>query len=378
MSGGATFIAAPHDLAWRIAHGPSSRGAALVDGFMLDRNIETVVWVARATPSRFLLSAMGTDSFRMEKYTLLAGGMFGRFKYYAGRRVANRCLLLHCLPYRPFRLSAKLFEEAGRRLGGIDRLVVLTPKEAELIGSVGASRIVFDADVDWRLAPPMRHRLPILERGYQAAQKADVLIAVNRATAAMFPGRTDVKIVPNAGQGRIFFPPLVKSRNAVIVVGRLHEERLDLELLLGLLRAYPKVRFDFFGRIDWPAALNKLSQTANFRSMGEIHPTALRAAMAGYSAAVIPQPVNAYTQSQDMIKVYELMGAGLPIVSPALPPCDAVPEMVYLFTGLDGAERGLEAALAERNAEQREARMSWADCNTWDHRGRDFKRWVFG
>lgn len=99
-------------------------------------------------------------------------------------------------------------------------------------------------------------------------------------------------------------------------------EWLDLELILAVARSLPDANIVLIGTADVDVAL--LNGVPNVHVLGARPFASLPAYIAHFSVGVIPFLVNELTRSVNPIKLREMMAAGCPVVSTALPEVEAV------------------------------------------------------
>ena len=85
----------------------------------------------------------------------------------------------------------------------------------------------------------------------------------------------------------------------------------DWELVAGMARQLPEVRFDLVG----PVLARPPSLPANVRLCGECPGDAVPEKMRGFTAGLIPFKVNRLTAAVDPVKYYEYRSVGLPVIS---------------------------------------------------------------
>ena len=102
----------------------------------------------------------------------------------------------------------------------------------------------------------------------------------------------------------------------VLYVGSLHDERLDVPLVVELARARPDVQVVLVG----PDFLSAAAE-AELRALDNIHLLGSRPyeRVPGYmhhaDVVIVPHLVNPFTESLDPIKAYECMAAGRPTIA---------------------------------------------------------------
>ena len=94
-------------------------------------------------------------------------------------------------------------------------------------------------------------------------------------------------------------------------------EWVDQELLLRLAREFPEAVIQLIGRSDVPVV--RLASVPNIRVLGPKPFSELPGDVAGFTVGIIPFVVNDLTRSVNPIKLREMLSAGCPVVSSALP-----------------------------------------------------------
>jgi glycosyltransferase involved in cell wall biosynthesis len=83
---------------------------------------------------------------------------------------------------------------------------------------------------------------------------------------------------------------------------------------------------------------------------------------------IIPYKVNEATRPIYPLKLQEYLAAGKPVVSPALPACQAYGEVVAIAESYaDFADKILQA-IRDDGAEKRATRQAVAQANSWERR----------
>ena len=133
-----------------------------------------------------------------------------------------------------------------------------------------------------------------------------------------------------------------RERKVAGYVGVL-DERLDLELVLGLAEALPEWTIRIVGPIAKIDA-SDLPQAPNLEYPGMAAYTELPSVMAGFDVALMPFALNEATRSISPTKTLEYLAAGLPVVS------TRVPDVVADYSGVvhlaDTAQQFAEACEA--------------------------------
>jgi glycosyltransferase involved in cell wall biosynthesis len=130
-------------------------------------------------------------------------------------------------------------------------------------------------------------------------------------------------------------------------------------------------------RRDWDVLLIGATYGADVRPLtalpnvmlpGEQPYTSLPGWLGVIDVCIIPFVRNALTEATNPVKVYEMLAAGKPVVSVAIPEVAALVPLVRVASGVEAFEREIEAALREDSDAQADARRAFAREQTWGHR----------
>ncbi len=182
--------------------------------------------------------------------------------------------------------------------------------------------VVYDITDDWLLAPlPARQEARLRADDELLLERSGAVVVCSPDLARTRGDRRAVDLIPNGVDVELFRtgqdrPANLPAAPVAVYVGTLHEERIDVDLLVELATARPDVRFALVG----PSSLGPQS-TARLAAVGNVHllgpcpydrvPGYLQHA----DLVVIPHLVNPFTESLDPIKAYECLAAGRPTLS---------------------------------------------------------------
>ena len=163
------------------------------------------------------------------------------------------------------------------------------------------------------------------------------------------------------------------DRRTVVVYQGAFAEWFDFDLLEAVIDRLPDVEFRLMGRV-FPgvgARMERLAARPNVRNLGILAHEALPAELAAADVGIIPFRINDLTLATDPIKLYEYLGAGLPVVSTPMPEVVAREADGRVRAAPDAERfaaeiRALAAARWDETAAR--ARIDLARDNTWDRR----------
>ncbi len=151
-------------------------------------------------------------------------------------------------------------------------------------------------------------------------------------------------------------------------IGTLHEDRLDVELVVQVANKLPQVHFVFIGPNSLSAANTKtLEDLPNCHILGAKPYEQLPSFMAGFNVCITPHVVSPFTDSLDPIKMYEYMATGKPIVSTPCAGFRDLRELIFIANDSNQFADFITQAITEKN-EKDSARVDWAREQTWDKR----------
>ncbi|MBS1955918.1 MAG: glycosyltransferase [Cyanobacteria bacterium SZAS-4] len=151
-------------------------------------------------------------------------------------------------------------------------------------------------------------------------------------------------------------------------IGTLHEDRLDVDLVVEVASKLPHVHFVFIGPNSLSATNTKtLEDLPNCHILGARPYEQLPSYMAGFNVCITPHVVSPFTESLDPIKMYEYMATGKPIVSTACAGFRDLEQLIFMAKDKTQFAQFVEKAIAEGN-ERATPRIEWAREQTWDKR----------
>jgi glycosyltransferase involved in cell wall biosynthesis len=189
---------------------------------------------------------------------------------------------------------------------------------AQLAGSV-TWPVVYDVTDDWLLASvPRRIARARRRRELRLLDAADEVVVcspgLENTKGAL---RGAVHLITNAVDLDRFRAPSPRPDDlpeppVVVYAGTLHEDRLDVDLVVASAKALPRVQFAFVG----PDALSspnrsRLESLANVHLLGARPYDDIAAYLQHASALVVPHVVTPFTESLDPIKAYECLAVGV-------------------------------------------------------------------
>ena len=271
---------------------------------------------------------------------------------------------------------------AARRLGMERPLLWIKPHYgAHLAGKMGECAVVYDVGDDWATIsqPEAVRRRTLAEDAYLTCRADAVIVVSDYLLQQKRPLREKVSLIPNGVEVERYLPisertltphPLTCDWKSPVLgyTGMLHPDRLDIPLLIEVARAFPKGNVVLVG----PSFLSlgdtkRLCSEPNILLTGPVEHLDLPRVMSAFDVCLVPNLVNAFSESQNPLKLYEYLASGLPTVSTPISGFRNYPELVSLASDATTFVQAIRNALTEPK-EKQERRQQEARKHTWDAR----------
>ena len=280
---------------------------------------------------------------------------------------------------------------AAKLAGLRDPLLWLNPFDFGFLrGHLKERGVVYDITDDWELAAPddgERARIKALDR--QMCQSADLTVVCSRALyksrqavakrLLLLPNGVDAAHYANLDaldrRARGHFDeagafcsdeeparapkPAQKGiditawpRPVLGYTGSLHPERIDVELVKALARAFPTGSVVLVGpnHFEGDSLARELKGLNNVFVPGAVAYASIPGVMAGFDVCIVPHQRSEFVESLNPIKLWEFLAAGKPIVSADVAGFRDFPALVRLAADAPSFVRACRDALQEVNA----------------------------
>ena len=163
--------------------------------------------------------------------------------------------------------------------------------------------------------------------------------------------------------------------DAEVVVGYFGAiaEWFDTELLGGLAKKNPNIRFEIIGLVSDTRVLRELSGYSNIVFFGEVPNHELPSRIIRWRAGLIPFKITPLIRATNPVKMYEYAASGLPVLATAIPEVENIANTIsgiYSAETIDEFHRNLMSALELPFSERQQLR-EWAKTQSWEHRIKD-------
>ncbi len=164
--------------------------------------------------------------------------------------------------------------------------------------------------------------------------------------------------------------PMRRLRRPIVgYVGWLTEQRLDQEILEHLTASRPEWSFVFIGPKASPRPLDeRIARRPNVHLLRPVAYHALPGYLKAFDVCIIPNRINAFTDGNDPIKVYDYLATGKPIVSTRTSGVDRFAGLIRIADDGPAFLAAVEETLERDTAGMRQARLEAAREHSWEAR----------
>lgn len=233
---------------------------------------------------------------------------------------------------------------------------------------------VFEAVDDWRFHSAYKSKSGELKQNYKTiATKVDHLFCVSTYLSEMFKnefGRTDVQIIPNTSELVCTNGKEALHKNSVVYLGTI-ESRFNIEMVEFLVDNNPTKHFTFIGPVwkDQKERFLKLTKHKNVTYKGElVFDKDVAALLPTFDVGIIPHHRSRFSQSNDPLKIYDYLRAGLPVVSTIPSSEKRLEDFVSVVDGAVDFNQALSYALDNNSKEKINLRKDVMSSLTWEGR----------
>jgi hypothetical protein len=229
---------------------------------------------------------------------------------------------------------------------------------------LNAPRIIYDITDDWTILDPKIKKADDL-----LCQKAERIIVCSEnllRARAKFKAKT--KLIKNG----VDFKPLKpndKPGKYFLYTGSLHEERIDVSLVIALAKNYPAERFVFIGPSFFaPQIKEALNRYKNIELWGPRPYQELNKYMNEAKALLVPHLTTSFVNSLDPIKQYEYMLSDKPVVTTKVSGFKNLNDIFYVAQNKTEFLQAIEKIIKNRLNVNLPLRLKYARENSWDKR----------
>lgn len=136
------------------------------------------------------------------------------------------------------------------------------------------------------------------------------------------------------------------GRPTIGYVGNLRD-RIDWDLVEGLVRVLPEWSFVFAGSAEENSKIASIAKYANVRFLGVVEYHDLPSFLMSIDVGIVPHVVNDLTNSMNPLKAYNYLAAGVPVVSTAIPNLNELVDLITIANGPEEFAAAIENCLAK-------------------------------
>ena len=255
----------------------------------------------------------------------------------------------------------------------------LNPHSAvHMAGCMGEARVIYDVTDDWSslTQSPALLKLTVAQDAALCKRADAVIVCSERLFEMKKPLTSHLHLIPNgvdaAHYRRVLdetgpLPDAVRAWPAPVLgyTGTIHPDRVDVDLVEALARAFPQGTIALVGpNFLFPAEQARLDACANVKVTGPVPYAQLPEYMRAFDVCITPHRMTAFTESLNPIKLWEYLAAGKPIVSTDVAGFRDYPQFVRIARDAPSFVSEVQEALGEsRNTQQ--ARRAQADGHSW-------------
>jgi GT2 family glycosyltransferase/glycosyltransferase involved in cell wall biosynthesis len=270
----------------------------------------------------------------------------------------------------------------SRRLGFRSPVLWLNPHDAvHMAGGTGWSAVIYDITDDWsELTQSAAQRQLTIAQDAELCRRADtVIVCSEKLREKKQPLARNLHLVPNGvdaahyarvldAAGPLLPEAATWAKPVFGYTGTIHPDRIDVELVDKIARAFPEGTVALVGPMMLSSADHtRLQACGNVQMTGPVAYARLPEVMRAFDVFITPHRVTAFTESLNPIKLWEYLAAGKPIVSSDVAGFRDYPQHVRVVVDHDDFIRGLREALVEDPAKQA-ARRAEVGGHSWQAR----------
>lgn len=233
--------------------------------------------------------------------------------------------------------------------------------------------IVYDCMDDWSTFPGFADTPPFLAWEERLVEDADVLsVSSDTIARRWLERRPDLLIARNAADFGFFNQPdgddpLSDLDGPVAGFFGAMTEWFDMELMEEVARSRPSVTFVLVGGVHRTSA-EHLEDLPNVRFEGQQPYESMPLYLRRFDACMVPFRVSAVTDGMDVVKFYEYMSQGKPVVATPIREILVYRDLLYLADDPQEFATQLDRALVEDDPGMRARRIELARQSSWDER----------
>lgn len=237
--------------------------------------------------------------------------------------------------------------------------------------------VLYDCMDDWHTFPGFADSPTFLAAEARLVDEADAMVVSARTIQERWAARRPDAVLARNAVDFAFYEDADRAPLDDEIAGHLAgpvagfigaiAEWFDQDLVHAVARARPDVTFVFVGGVH-RVTVDELEQLPNVEFVGQRPYEEMPGWIRRFDVCLVPFEVSPVTDGMDVVKLYEYLSQGKPVVTTPIREIVAYRDLVYLAATPDEFVRQLDAALAEDDPRRRARRIELARQNTWDER----------
>ncbi len=170
-------------------------------------------------------------------------------------------------------------------------------------------------------------------------------------------------------------PPALMALKRPIVgyVGYLVRSRLDEELIDFLALSRPEWQFVLMGPRMEPLPLGtRVPGRPNVHILPAVPYRSYPACLSAFDVCILPNRINAYTDGNDPIKIYDYLASGTPVVATPTSGTERFRGLIPCSESKEGFLELVEAAIGKDSVDQKKMRLEAGREHSWQERMKEF------
>jgi glycosyltransferase involved in cell wall biosynthesis len=169
-----------------------------------------------------------------------------------------------------------------------------------------------------------------------------------------------------------------KYRHLIGYIGALKSSRIDIDLLSSLAGKRPEWAIVLVGPEDNIFRSSDLHHHPNVFFLGSKPEKDLPSYIGSFDVAINPQRINLITIGNYPRKIDEYLAMGKPVVASRTKAMEYFSGYTYLAAGVAEFEHAIERALSDRDPSEKQKRIEFASCHTWENNLNNIYRIIEG
>lgn len=233
-------------------------------------------------------------------------------------------------------------------------------------------RVTYDCMDEWESFPGIKK--PLLEAERKLVKECDLLVVTAQRLYEKWQGHNDRIVLARNAVDFDFYSDrygpnalLTNVKHPIVGYYGAIADWFDIDLLTHVAQQRPDHSFVLLGGV-FDVDISELKALPNVHFLGQQPYETMPQYLYHFDACIIPFKINKITEATDPVKVYEYLSAGKPVVSVDLAELEPFREYLYIGKDKDDFVVQLDRAVAERDSEAVNRRISFASAQTWPER----------